>query len=167
MEGKKGRMPRCLVRQCCLFFSCCVRPVKILGFSFTTNEVFLLTVSLHTDHLLFQDLSHTQSDSQKRWAFFLAPPVNGLRNLWSHWHCSRAKEKVTAEAKKANRVKCISWQEGTLSPSPYRNLSIAQMDAATSLTALFLTTSVVVNKLLINKTINRNDLDTFAYRFIV
>ena len=141
MEGKKGRMPRCLVRQCCLFFSCCVRPVKILGFSFTTNEVFLLTVSLHTDHLLFQDLSHTQCLTVRRGGlFFLAPPVNGLRNLWSHWHCSRAKEKVTAEAKKkkANRVKCVSWQEATLSPSLYHNLSIAQMDAATSLTALFL-----------------------------
>lgn len=105
MEGKKGRMPRCLVRQCCLFFSCCVRPVKILGFSFTTNEVFLLTVSLHTDHLLFQDLSHTQCLTVRRGGlFFLAPPVNGLRNLWSHWHCSRAKEKVTAEAKKKKQI---------------------------------------------------------------
>lgn len=121
VEGKKGRMSRCLVRQCCLFFSCCVRPVSDLSFPFTTTKSsYRWSASTRTTWSFM--FCHTHSVWQSgEVGFFFAPPANGLHNLSFHWRCSRGKEKVTAEAEKANRVKCISWQEGALSLSPPLN----------------------------------------------
>lgn len=79
---------------------------------------------------------HTHSVWQSGEASFIfspfAPPVNGLRNLWIHW----AKEKVTAEAKRSKQGRvAFMARRNALSLSMH---SIAQMDAATALTALFL-----------------------------
>lgn len=102
-EGKKGRMPPCLVRQCCLFFSCCVRPANNLSFPFTTTKSssWLFRYTRTTRSFMF---CHTHSVWQSGEARFFSSslPVNGLRNLCVHWSC-RAKEKVTAEAKKKSK----------------------------------------------------------------
>lgn len=81
-EGKKERIPSCLVQQCCLFF-------PAVSGQWTTSASLSPQPSLPTDCFIKHgplalscSVTHTMSDSQECvFFFFFAPPVNGLSNL--------------------------------------------------------------------------------------